>query len=149
MPRSTQDSSHTRPTTPPRTQILLSSLLSNSNSGSGNERARGPAASSSTATTTTTTTTTTTDGCMEIEVDTAATEGGVEAAVAARFEGYVAMGSYVTIDVVGVPQAAAAAALQRMQGNGGGGVGAVSPLVAFALLRYENRTSVLHFNIQK
>ncbi len=70
--------------------------------------------------------------------------GEVEAAVAARFEGYVAMGTYVSVDVVGVPQAAAQAAM-ALQAGGGGGV----PVVAFALLRYENRTSVLHFNIQR
>ena len=67
--------------------------------------------------------------------------GAVEAAVAARFDGFVASGTYVSVDVVGVPEAAAAAAA-RQQEQG-------LPLVAFALLRYENRTSVLHFNIQK
>lgn len=67
--------------------------------------------------------------------------GAVEAAVAAPFDGFVASGTYVSVDIVGVPEAAAAAAA-RQQEQG-------LPVVAFALLRYENRTSVLHFNIQK
>lgn len=81
------------------------------------------------------------EGSLSHAGEAGAGAGAVEAAVAARFEGFVASGTYVSVDIVGVPEAAAAAAA-RWQEQG-------LPVVAFALLRYENRTSVLHFNIQK
>ncbi|EWM27209.1 pre-rrna-processing protein tsr1 [Nannochloropsis gaditana] len=54
-------------------------------------------------------------------------------------EGFVPAGSYVTLELGGVPAEVGKRA-QRLQAK-------ESPLTVFSLLRYENKVSVLHFNI--
>jgi pre-rRNA-processing protein TSR1 len=55
-------------------------------------------------------------------------------------EGWVAPGQYVCLHLANVPYAAAAGALAAAQGV---------PLFLTSLLRHENRTSVMHYNIQR
>ncbi len=55
--------------------------------------------------------------------------------------GFVAPGTYVALEITGVPAAAWATLQQQQQQD--------LPLTVFSLLRYENKVSVLHFNIQK
>jgi len=57
-------------------------------------------------------------------------------------KGVVAAGTYVILEIVGVSAAAWAQIQQQQQEN-------QRPLCVFSLLRYENKVSVLHFNIQK
>lgn len=62
--------------------------------------------------------------------------------LAARFRGFVPSSTYVTLEIVGVT-ACDWAKLQQHQSTFS------LPLTVFSLLRYENKISVLHFNIQK
>jgi pre-rRNA-processing protein TSR1 len=57
-------------------------------------------------------------------------------------KGVVAAGTYVTLEIVAVSAAAWAQIQQQQQQR-------QRPLSVFSLLRYENKVSVLHFNIQK
>jgi hypothetical protein len=109
------------------------------------------------------------EAAMEVEGAAAAAAGApvgesralaAERAVTERFEGFVASGIYVTLHIDDVPlqvglhypQLAVVRAVcvnhgytqayERATQSG-------KPLVAFSLLRYENKISVLHFNIQK
>ena len=78
------------------------------------------------------------DGGMEVEEEQekAAQEEN------SLLKGVVAAGTYVTLEIVGV-SAAAWAQIQQQQKL------QQCPLNVFSLLRYENKVSVLHFNIQK
>lgn len=100
-----------------------------------------------------------------MDVESSAT-ANLESEIASRFEGFVASGTYVTVDIEGVPQEVTVGlyntrqamsqifypkpqhlsicmqALATIQGNPG-------PLTIYSLMRYENKISVLHFNIQK
>jgi len=83
------------------------------------------------------------EGGMEVEAEEqqqqAPEEGEEENSL---LKGVVAAGTYVTLAIVGVSAAAWAQIQQQQQLQ-------QCPLNVFSLLRYENKVSVLHFNIQK